>query len=108
MKKILAIALTVILVVALFAGCAKAGANAVVGKWAWEYEGLGEVMSVTFNNDGTGEMESFGETMEFTYSVTADKINMTLDGESSSCEYSIDGNVMTLVIEGEALELNKK
>lgn len=108
MKKVFALALAVILVVALFAGCGKGGSNKLVGTWAWEYEGLGEVMSFTFNADGTGSLDAFGEGEPFTYTVSGDKISMTAEGETEEVPFSIDGNKLTIEIEGEKIELVKK
>lgn len=108
MKKVLALAIALILVVAVFAGCSKGGSNAIVGKWAWEYEGLGEVMSFTFNADGTGSMDAFGESEAFTYTVSGNTLNMTVDGETEACNFSINGNTMTLTIGGEPIELVRK
>lgn len=108
MKKVLALAIALILVVAVFAGCSKGGSDAIVGKWAWEYEGLGEVMSFTFNADGTGNMDAFGESEAFTYTVSGNTLNMTVDGETEACNFSINGNTMTLTIGGEPIELVRK
>ncbi len=105
MKKVLALAIALILIVAMFAGCSKGN---IVGTWAWEYEGLGEVMSFTFNADGTGSLDAFGESEFFTYTVTGNTVNMTLEGDTESCPFSINGNTMTLTIEGEAIELVRK
>lgn len=107
MKKVLALAIALILVVAVFAGCSKGG-NDLVGKWAWEYEGIGEVMSFTFNADGTGSLDALGESESFTYTVSGNTLNMTVDGETESCPFSINGNTMTLEIEGEEIELVRK
>lgn len=108
MKKVLALVIALILVVAVFAGCSKGGSDAIVGKWAWEYEGLGEVMSFTFNADGTGSMDAFGESESFTYTVDGNNVSMTVDGDTETCPFSINGNTMTLSIEGEEIELVRK
>lgn len=111
MKKVIAMTLAAILVVTLFAGCAvfkKGGSNALVGKWVWEYEGLGEVMSFTFNADGTGTMDALGDAVGFTYSANSTEIEMTLEGETDTVPYKIDGDTLTLSIEGEDVQLTKK
>lgn len=107
MKKIIALILTVLLLASVFAGCAKHGSAAVIGRWAWKYEGLGEVLSFTFNPDGTGTMESFGDSKPFTYTATDSKISMTIGESTDACEYTIDGDEMTLTVNGEALKLTK-
>lgn len=109
MKKVIALSLTVVLILTLLAGCAGSGAAAVVGSWAWEYEGIGEVLCFTFNEDGTGAMDSFGEVEEFTYTVTGNKINMTIDKDVSSYQFHIKGKTMFLTInQDEELTLTKK
>ena len=108
MKRSLSLLLAVLLVAALFAGCGKSGNKAVLGKWVWEYEGLGEMMSFTFNADGTGALESFGESEAFTYKVSGSKLLMTKDGETDSVDFRIDGNTLILDLDGEELELVKK
>ena len=108
MKKVLSLLLALFLAAALFAGCGKSGNKAILGKWAWEYEGLGEMMSFTFNEDGTGAMESFGESEEFTYKVSGDKLLMTKDGETDSVGFRIDGSSLILDLDGEELTLVKK
>lgn len=111
MKKVIALTLAAVLVVALFAGCSllkKGGSDALVGKWAWEYEGLGEVMSFTFNKDGTGSMDAFGEAVEFTYTADDSNIKMTLEGETDTVPYTLEGDTLTLEIEGEPIELVRK
>ena len=109
MKKVIALLIAVVLVVALFAGCAqKGGASALVGTWAFEYEGLGEIMTFTFNKDGTGVMDALGEAIEFTYTADSSTIKMTLEGENDTVPYTIEGDILTLDIDGDVIELTKK
>lgn len=107
MKKITALLLTVLLLAAIFCGCAKQSNAAVVGRWAWEYEGLGEVMIFTFREDGTGTMESFGDTKDITYTVSDSKIHMTVGEETASCPFRFEDGKMLLTIYGEVLKLTK-
>ena len=53
-------------------------------------------------------METFGESEEFTYKVSGDKLLMTKDGETDSVGFRIDGSSLILDLDGEELTLVKK
>lgn len=80
-------------------------AESLFGTWVWEYEGIGEIMRFSFATDGAGSMEAFGESQEFSYEVSGNMLDITIDGETESCPFFIIGDTLTLTIEGEQIEL---
>ena len=70
------------------------GDSPLIGSWTYDEGGF----TYTFNADGTGEYDFFGEVMSFTYTDNGDSIEILyadVDGPSAF-DYSIDGN--TLII----------
>ena len=68
--------------------------SALVGTWEGEAEGI--TMTYTFNEDGTGEAEVLGMTVDLTW-VTNDGVLITvIMGETEEDEYTVDGDTLTL------------
>lgn len=63
---------------------------------SWEYEEGG--FTYTFNADGTGTYDVFGEVMNFAYTDNGDSFTMTYEDVDAptTLEYSIDGNTLTV------------
>ena len=70
-----------------------AGADGVVGAWAHDN------YVYTFKADGTGTYDAAGTMMEFTYEATDKELSITFTGNTAPMvlEYSINGNVLTIV-----------
>ena len=66
----------------------------LVGTWTYEDGGF----TYTFNADGTGAYEVFGEVLNFTYTDNGDSIDVLYDDVDSplNLPYSIDGNTLTV------------
>ena len=68
--------------------------SALVGTWEGEAEGI--TMTYTFNEDGTGEAEVLGMTVDLAW-VTNDGVLITvIMGETEEDEYTVDGDTLTL------------
>ena len=121
MKKLI-IALAAIAAVIGLASCEKEPSKAIIGTWEattvemtiegmkmeMDIEEMGANLSFTFKKDGTG-VASFavdGETEneDFTYTATDTMLTMDIDGDTESFPYSIEGNNMTITLDGEFLE----
>ena len=102
--------------------CEKEPSKAIIGTWEattvemtientkmeMDIEEMGANISFTFKKDGTG-VASFakdGETEneDFTYTATDTMLTMDSDGDTESFPYSIEGNNMTITLDGELLE----
>ena len=66
----------------------------LVGTWEYEEGGF----SYTFNADGTGTYDVFGEVMNFAYTDNGDSFAMTFEDADAptTLAYSIDGNTLTV------------
>ncbi|MBR0507283.1 MAG: lipocalin family protein [Clostridia bacterium] len=123
MKKWIAILLVAMMALALVACGSKGGAkgNTIVGTWVLTGgEGdeadqtvqlmlaYGMTMTFTFNEDGTGsETMSYGEegdTQNFTYTLENGQIVI----EGSGADYKLDGDKLTIQIEGMGLVFTRK
>ena len=117
-------------------GDAQSNADPIVGTWSVDFDSLmGELteeergymemmgitadnykMEYTFNADGTGKAEiaMFGENqkVDFTYTAKDGKVVMTatVEEETSTQEvdYVIDGNTLTMTLEGETMTFKRK
>ena len=120
MKKFFII--SAIMAVLGLASCNKEESKAIVGKWEattieMTIEGIkmemdiaemGTSVSFTFRKDGTGVAsfteEGVSEDIELTYSATETMLTVTIQGDTESFPYSIDGTDMTITLDGEFLE----
>lgn len=73
---------------------AENSASPLVGSWVFEEGGF----TYTFNADGTGSYDAFGEVLNFTYTDNGDSITMTyVDVDvPTTLPYAIDGNTLTV------------
>lgn len=117
MKKLLSLALTLLLVLALtvsFAGCGKTDAPAtdgsgvaadseaaapagaeLVGEWAYDSNYI-----YTFNADGTGQYDAGGTIMPLTYEIPEDgQLSILFEGNTDPMvtEYKVEGDVLTIL-----------
>ncbi len=102
MKKTLALAATLILVLTLLCACSDTnhtpGSNSIVGKWGGSIL-IGSI-TLEFKSNGTyvSTINAVGqsETSSGTYSVDGNKI--TMDGDTT--EYSIQGSTLYITVQG--------
>lgn len=73
---------------------ADASDKSIVGIWEYEYGGF----TYTFNDDGTGTYDIFGDVMNFTYTITDTEVSIRFDGDAaaSHLEYTLDGDVLNI------------
>jgi len=64
---------------------------------SWDYEELSGFV-YTFNEDGTGKYDVFGEVMNFTYTDKGDSIEFHYEDVDAptTLDYSIDGDTLTI------------
>lgn len=121
MRKLI-ITLAAIAAVIGLASCEKDPSKAIIGTWEattveMTIEGMkmemdiaemGTNLSFTFRKDGTGVAsfaeEGVSEDIELTYSATETMLTVTIQGDTESFPYSIDGTDMTITLDGEILE----
>ncbi len=109
MKRIIAAALVFVLAFALVS----CGVNSVVGKWATtlEEEGMSLEMTMEFKKDGTCAIGVMGVTMDAKYTLSGDKLVMTLEfmGEKQETEftYKVSGGELSLTVDGETQVFKK-
>ena len=103
------IALTLCALIAALSFTACGGKNELIGSWD-SVEAPGSVY--TFEEGGSGNLNSSGMVMNFTYTTGNGKISITYEGSTSAqtVEYSIKGSVLTLTDPetGSTLTYNKK
>ncbi len=99
MKKTIAILLLTVMVLT-FAACA--AKNKLIGTWGDAHQ------SVTFKKDGTGTFTENRTDYPMTYSVDGDVITMTIDGETETCSFKIEGNTLILKTRYETIEFTRK
>ena len=66
-----------------------------------ELETMGITAKITFNSDGTGEVDLFGEVEEFTWE------DGTIDSNGEELSYELDGDTLTMEKDGEVLVFEK-
>lgn len=104
MKKVLSFLLVSILLVGVLAlaGCGGGGQDEnLVGTWEWEL--LGDDLYYTFNDDGTGHFNIFGDVSEFSWTTSGEQLRINRTGDIPSGEirnerwnYTINGNRLTI------------
>ena len=68
--------------------------SALVGSWAYEED---ENFVYTFNANGTGSYEVYGETINFAYTDNGTSVEIVFDDAPGTFNYTIDGNTLVLV-----------
>ena len=113
MKKLVALCLVLVLVVAMVA-CGGGGKNPAVGTWKLTglFEGeedysaylamLGMDLTIVLNEDGTGTMEMMGEKLDITWA------DGKIMNEGESLSYSVDGDTLTIAEEGERMVFTRQ
>lgn len=99
MKKTIAILLLTVMALTVVACSAK---NKLVGTWGDAHQ------SVTFKKDGSGTFTENGIDYPMTYSVEGDVLTMTIDGETDTCSFRIEGNTLILKTRYETIEFTRK
>lgn len=106
MKRVLALVIALILVVALFAGCTEN--DILVGTWVCEKDGI-ELASYTFNEDGTGTRSIFGaEDQSFTYTLSGSSLTVTVLGKAENYSITADSSTLTLTGKGDPMTFTKQ
>jgi len=95
--------LAVVLALALVAvGC---GGSELAGLWIDVDD---PNYQLTFNADGTGSQDAYGETFPITWERQDDELCITYDDGSSGClAMSLDGDRMALEVEGGGLGMRR-
>ena len=113
MKKLVALCLVLVLVVAMVA-CGGGGKNPAVGTWKLTglFEGeedysaylamLGMDLTLVLNEDGTGTMEMMGEKLDITWA------DGKIMNEGESLSFSVDGDTLTIAEEGERMVFTRQ
>ena len=93
MKKVVSLALVCLFVVTMLASCG--AGDSVVGTWSVEEEGIS--YSYTFNEDGTGKIAAGEISLDFTWEAKDGKLSLETMGQTTTLDYSIKGNTMTII-----------
>ena len=113
MKKLVALCLVLVLVVAMVA-CGGGGKDPAVGTWKLTglFEGeedysaylamLGMDLTLVLNEDGTGTMEMMGEKLDITWA------DGKIMNEGESLSFSVNGDTLTIAEEGERMVFTRQ
>lgn len=73
---------------------AKASDTGIVGTWEYEYGGF----TYTFNADGTGTYDMFGDALKFSYEISDTTVSIQYEGSDAPMElaYTLDGDVLNI------------
>ena len=112
MKRTLALLISVLLIVSLFAGCS--AKSKLVGTWEGKSEDA--KISLTFEKDGNGKMvvsyDGEKETTKFDWEVKDDKIKVTTneEGEKNTVKwkYEFKGKELKIKYDDQTIRLTKK
>ena len=99
MKKTIAILLIAVMILT-FAACA--AKNRLIGTWGDGHQ------SITFKKDGSGVFTENRIDYPMTYSVEGDVLTMTIDGETETCSFRIEGNTLILKTRYETIEFTRE
>ena len=99
MKKTIAILLLTVMILTFAACSAK---SKLIGTWGDEHQ------SITFKKDGSGTFTENRTDYPMTYSVDGDVLTMTIDGETDTCSFKIEGNTLILKTRYETIEFTRK
>ena len=104
MKKTVCLLLSALIILASLCAC---GGNKLVGTWKGETDGV--AVSMTFEDDGTGNLASMGLiSVDFDYEVDGSKIIIAVEGEESEpFDYEINGDELTLISDGETMTFTR-
>lgn len=120
MKKTIAILLAALMVLASIA-CGGKKSDSVVGTWELtDGEGeeaqqtvrmmlaLGMTMTFTFNEDGTGhmKMDVMGQQQDQDFNYTIENNQIVIDG--AGADYKLDGDKLTIQVEGMAMIFDRQ
>ncbi|MBQ2759222.1 MAG: hypothetical protein IJE93_05580 [Clostridia bacterium] len=104
MKKVISVALLLVMVLTVFAGCSNPQKE-IVGTWTGETSVLGGVVTektFTFYEDGTGKTETFlGVEIEISYTIDDETLTVTTSAlgvaNDTVYTYTLEDDVLTLV-----------
>lgn len=120
-KKIVALSLALVLMVACLTGCGKNGIEGTYKLDSISVSGMtvsvndetakslgitADSITMTINDGSKGVFTLNKENADFTYAVDGNKIKITVDNETK--EGTIDGNKITIEIDGQSMTLIKK
>ncbi len=94
--KIVSLVSILLISVLLLTGCENGSkSNSIVGSWKYNSGNY----TYTFNEDGTGDYDTGGSKMEFTYTLEDGKISILYKGSTSpfTSEYTIEGDTLNIV-----------
>lgn len=118
MKKSLVALFLVICMVVSFASCGGGSVEEeIIGTWIVDaeksdlgdmdgMEGMVEMITFTFEEDGKGNMAVLGQEMELTYEINGDAVSITIEGDAQEFKYD-DGSLIAEV-DGDKMVLKKK
>ena len=119
MKKTMALALALVLLVSLLTACGGGGKYAAAGEYlctSMTAEGLtmdpsawGLEIVLTLKDDGTGSLKYAGdetEPLDLTWSQNGDTLKITINGEAA--DVKLDGDTIALSQEGAEMIFTKK
>ena len=105
MKRTVCLVMAVLLLAVSLCAC---GGNKLVGTWVGKMEGV--EISMTFDKDGEGKMESMGIiSIDFEYEVKNNKLILSLEGEESDpIDFKVSGKTLSLEVDGETMTFTKE
>lgn len=107
MKKTLCIILAVMLLAVSLCACGT-DSKSIVGSWSGSSEGI--AITMTFEKDGTGSMSALGglAVENFTYKIEGASLTVTTtDDDTTVFDYSLDGDSLTLIGDGETVTFSR-
>lgn len=109
MKKHIAIVAILLILSILLCGCASSDKKALLGTWKFTQENV--TLRMTFEDDGTGTMSASGISADFTYTAKNGHLSIIPDGSAEDimeAEYSINGDELTMITEGDVSTVFKR
>lgn len=109
MKKTLALLLVFASLAVVLVSC---GGDDIIGTWEGKIDG--EVMTLTFEEDGKGKIGSEGLTMDMTWEIKDGKLSASMsfmgmtEEMFKGAEFSVDGDKLTITADGETVTFTKK